>query len=60
MDTAKLTAAGPVLDVTFRSRGRSGRIWTARFECGSERENALQALRVAHLHNASIATSETR
>ncbi len=41
------------MTVTFRSL-RSGRIWTARFEFGSEEENALCAVKVAWQHNAEI------
>jgi len=49
---------GPRLEVTYRSLGRSGRIWNAAFECGSEDENRLQALRVARLHRAAIVKAE--
>ena len=64
-----------MLRVTFKSRGRSGRIWEAEFdmsntfedrgisnvsvavryhELGSNSENYLKALEVAHKMNASI------
>jgi len=44
------------INVTFRSRSRSRRIWQARFECGGD--NAKEILRVAWLHNAEIVATE--
>lgn len=47
---------GPWMDVTFQSRGRSGRIWLARFECGSAAANHRAAVEVAWKMNARIIT----
>jgi hypothetical protein len=41
-----------MIEVTFRSLGRSARQWSAIFNLGAE--NALTALRVAFSHNAKI------
>jgi len=43
-----------MLEVTFKSRGRKGRKWTALFDLGSNEENTMAALRVAHQNNAAI------
>ena len=43
------------LEVTFKSLGRSAREWTVLFDCGSDDENRLQALRHAWKMRASIA-----
>lgn len=43
-----------MIEVTFRSKNRSGRVWVARFDMGSDHENALAALTVAFKHNAAI------
>jgi hypothetical protein len=40
--------------VTFKSRSRSGRVWTAFFDLGSDEDNARAAIVVAWKHNASI------
>jgi hypothetical protein len=45
---------GVSLEVRFKSRGRSGREWSVRFEMGSVMENALAASRYAWKHNAAI------
>lgn len=42
------------LHVTFKSKGKSGRVWTATFDLGSAEENALHALEVAWKQNAVI------
>lgn len=42
------------LHVTFRSLGRSKRVWTAAFQMGSVIENRGEALRVAWCLNAEI------
>lgn len=46
------------LEVTFKSRGRSAREWTARFEFGSEHANSLAALEEAWKLNAAIIASQ--
>ncbi len=43
-----------MIEVTYRSRGRSGRVWSVVFNLGSAEENSLAALRVAYTHNAEI------
>lgn len=42
------------MQVTFKSKGKSGRVWTAIFDLGSDEENTLSALRVAWKQNATI------
>ena len=43
-----------MIEVAFRSRNRSRRVWVARFDMGSDYENALAALTAAFKHNAEI------
>lgn len=42
-----------MIKVTFKNR-RSGRVWEAYFDLGSEEENGLAALGVAWKHDAEI------
>lgn len=43
--------------VTFKTRGKSGRVWEAKFDCGSASENALAAVTVAWKMYATIVGS---
>ena len=47
-----------MLRVTFKSKGRSGRVWEADFDMGSDEANSLMALEVAHKMWGSIVKSE--
>lgn len=42
------------LEITYKSRGRSGRVWQVVFDLGSDNENAMAAIQYALSHNASI------
>lgn len=44
----------PKLRITFRSLGRSRRVWVATFQMGSTEANIDKAVRVAFNHNAEI------
>lgn len=46
-----------MIEVTFQSLGRSGRIWTAVFDLGSPEANGIKALEAAWKHNARILNS---
>ncbi|WP_422366386.1 hypothetical protein [Pelagibius sp.] len=48
----------PKLNVTFQSRGRSNRQWSAAFDLGSAEANRLEAVTMAWRMNASIITSQ--
>lgn len=43
-----------MLKVIFKNKGRSGRVWEAYFDCGSDEANSLAALSVAWKLNAEI------
>lgn len=49
----------PRLSVRFKSRGRSGREWSATFALGCGRQNRLEALRLAWQMNAEIVSANT-
>ena len=42
------------LQVTFKSAGRSGRVFNATFDLGSDDANKMAALRMCWTHNAYI------
>ena len=47
----------PRLSVRFKSRGRAGREWSATFALCCDRQNRLEALRLAWQMNAKIVSA---